>query len=46
MLLSQWISNGENVICLSNLVRFDLDKLKKEWNENQDKIKNKKKANK
>lgn len=44
--LSKWINNGEKVFLYHNAVRYNLDGLKKEWNEIQDKIKNKKKANK
>lgn len=43
---SKWIKNGEKVSFYKIPVRYNLDGLKKEWNEIQDKIKNKKKANK
>ena len=43
---SRWISIGEKVNLYSISVRFDLDSLKKEWNDNQNVIKNKKKVNK
>jgi hypothetical protein len=42
----KWINNGEKVFFYHNSVRYNLDGLKKEWNEIQDKIKSKKKANK
>lgn len=42
----KWIKIGEKVNLCYHSVRYNLDGLKKEWNEIQDKIKNKKKANK
>jgi len=46
ILSSKWIKNGEKVTLYPISVRYNLDGLKKEWNEIQDKIKTKKKANK